>query len=67
MQSSIDLKYKKESILTSISHRIVLRVKLAAAAGWGIVLYRWGGHCCPMQCDLFKIYCAPPNLGITRT
>ena len=20
-----------------------------------------------MHCDLFKIYCAPPNLGITRT
>ena len=37
----------------------------------GVVLYlylvRWGGHCCPMHCDLFKIYCAPPNLGITRT
>ena len=26
-----------------------------------------GGHCCPMHCDLFKIHCAPPNLGITRT
>ena len=26
------------------------------------VLFWWGGHCCPMQ-----IYCAPPNLGITRT
>ena len=34
-----------------------------------IVLYCfwWGVHCCPMHCDLFKIYCAPPNLGITRT
>ena len=32
-----------------------------------IVLYWWGGHCCPMHCDLFKINCAPPNLGITRT
>ena len=32
-----------------------------------IVLYWRGGHCCPMHCDLFKIYCAPPNLGITRT
>ena len=32
-----------------------------------IVLCWWGGHCCPMHCDLFKIYCAPPNLGITRT
>ena len=32
-----------------------------------IVLYWWFGHCCPMYCDLFKIYCAPPNLGITRT
>jgi hypothetical protein len=29
-----------------------------------IVLYWRGGHCCPMHCDLFKIYCAPPNLGI---
>ena len=28
----------------------------------GIVLY-WS----PMHCDLFKIYCAPPNLGINRT
>ena len=26
-----------------------------------------GGHCCPMHCDLFEIYCAPSNLGITRT
>ena len=32
-----------------------------------IVLFWWGGHCCPMQCDLLKIYCAPPNLGIART
>ena len=32
-----------------------------------IVLYWWGGHCCPMHCALFKIHCAPPNLGITRT
>ena len=32
-----------------------------------ILLHWWGGHCCPMHCDLFKIYCAPPNLGITRT
>ena len=31
------------------------------------VLYWWGGHCCPMHCDRFEIYCAPPNLGITRT
>ena len=31
------------------------------------VLYWWGGHCCPMHCDLFKIYCATPNLGISRT
>ena len=29
-----------------------------------IVLFWWGGHCCPMHCDLFKIDCAPPNLGI---
>ena len=29
--------------------------------------YWWGGHWCPMHCDLFEIYCAPPNLGITRT
>ena len=26
-----------------------------------------GCHWCPMHCDLFKIYCALPNLGITRT
>ena len=32
-----------------------------------IVLYWRGGHCCPMHCDLFKIYCALRNLGITRT
>ena len=32
-----------------------------------IVLYWWGSNCCPIHCDLFKIYCAPPNLGITRT
>ena len=29
-----------------------------------IVLFLWGGHCCPMHCDLFKIYCGYPNLGI---
>ena len=27
-------------------------------------LFWWGGHCCLMHCDLFKIYCAPPNFGI---
>jgi hypothetical protein len=32
-----------------------------------IVLYWRGSHCYPMHCDLFKIYCATPNLGITRT
>ena len=32
-----------------------------------IVLYWRDGHCCPMHCDLFKIYCAHQNLGITRT
>ena len=34
-----------------------------------IVLYciEGGGHCCPIHCDLFDIYCAPPNLCITRT
>ena len=34
-----------------------------------IILYSfwWGFHCCPIHCDLFKIYCAPPNLGIART
>ena len=32
-----------------------------------IVLYWWDGQCCPMHCDLFKIYCAHPNWGITRT
>ena len=31
------------------------------------VLFWWGGHYCPMLCDLFKIYWAPPNWGITRT
>ena len=34
---------------------------------WLIVLYWRGGPCCPMHFDLFKIYCALPNLGITRT
>ena len=32
-----------------------------------IVLHWRDGHCCPMHCDLFQIYCAPPNLDITRT
>ena len=32
-----------------------------------IVLNLRGGHCCPVHCDLSKIYCASPNLGITRT
>ena len=31
------------------------------------VLVWWGGNCCPMHCDILKIYCAHPNLGITRT
>ena len=31
-----------------------------------IVLYWWGGHFCPIHCDLFEIYCPPPNLGIGR-
>ena len=29
-----------------------------------LYLFWYGGHCCPMHCDLFKIYCASPNLGI---
>ena len=32
-----------------------------------LYLFWWRGHCCPMDCDLFQIYCAPPNLAITRT
>ena len=32
-----------------------------------LYLFWWGGHCCPMHYDLFDIYCAAPNLGITRT
>ena len=35
--------------------------------GFILYLFWWGGHCCPMHYDLFKIYCAPMNLGITRT
>ena len=35
--------------------------------GGCIVLYRWGGHCCPIYCNHFKINFALPNLGITRT
>ena len=31
------------------------------------VLYCIDGECCPMHCDPFEIYYAPPNLGITRT
>ena len=34
---------------------------------YSIVFYWRGGHCCPTHCGFFKIYCAPPNLGITRT
>ena len=40
---------------------------IACIVLYWIVLYSWGGHCCPMHCDLFEIYCAPPNLDITRT
>ena len=29
-----------------------------------LYLLWWGGHCCPMHCDLFKIYCTSLNLGI---
>ena len=32
-----------------------------------LYLYWWDYLCCPMHCDLFKIYCASPNLDITRT
>ena len=31
-----------------------------------IVLYWRADHCCPMHCDLFKIYCDPPKIGNTR-
>ena len=31
-----------------------------------IVFSWWGGHCCPMHCDLSEIYCAPRMLD-TRT
>ena len=29
-----------------------------------IVLYWWGDHCCTMHCNLFKIYCDPPNVNM---
>ena len=34
-----------------------------------LYLFGWGDHWCPMHCSnlFFQIYCAPPNLGITRT
>ena len=42
-------------------------LKIGLSCYFCIVLFWWGGHFCPIYCDLFKIYCAPPNLGITRT
>ena len=44
---------------------VIITVTLLLNLNW-IVLFWWGGHCCPMHCDLFEIYCAPPNLGIIR-
>jgi hypothetical protein len=44
----------KNSILDSLKREVLYYIS-------------WGGHCCLMHCDLFKIYCAPPNVGITRT
>ena len=43
---------------------LILRIMLRYCI---TVLYWWGDHCWPMDCDVFKIYCAPPNLDITRT
>ena len=31
-----------------------------------IVLFLWGGHCCPMHNDIFKIYCAPLKVLLGR-
>ena len=31
------------------------------------ICFWWGGYCCPNALQPFKIYCALPNLGITRT
>ena len=41
--------------------------KFIISKGDCIVFYWRSGDCCPIHCDLFKIYCAPPNLGIIRT
>ena len=30
-------------------------------------MFWWGGHCCPMHCDLFKIYCVFCLWVIPRT
>ena len=37
------------------------------ALSYYLYCFWWGGHCSPMHCNLFKIYCALPNFGITRT
>ena len=34
---------------------------------WSCICILWGGHYYPKHYDLFKVCCAAPNLGITRT
>ena len=62
--------HKHSTRLFNIHHRVhTLTERNESECRWSydslcIVLYLWGGHCCPMHCDLFEIYCAPLNLGI---
>ena len=58
---------KTEMIKTIIFDRWGFCIVLYCIVLYCIELYWRGGHCCPIHCDLFKIYCAPPNLGITWT
>ena len=58
------------SSLVSVQENDLTRNRTSTSSSQGnvcILLFWWGGHCCPMLCDLFKIYCASRNLGITRT
>ena len=51
------------SLLITLTYACAVNIPLKTRV---IVLYFiwWGGHCCPIHCDIFKIYCDPPNLGI---
>ena len=64
---SVTLKSARRIMIQQVTGYITGSYIIKWVVLYCIVLYWWSGHCCPMHCDLFKICCAAPNLGITRT